>query len=668
VSGVVGVFDATDADGTAGDAGARRVLDAMDPRADGPSDVRSGITATLGVRRRTWETEPDFAGAAGAVQQDGITVVADATLYYRDDLRRALASAGVRGTGPTASHLILDAYRAWGSACVERLEGDFAFVLWDGRRAVALAARDRTGLRPLYYAVFGHALVVASTVGAVLAHPRAVHDLNLRAIGAVAAGQLYAVGAETTYRAIRAVPAGTALHWRPGAPERLASLVAIPADREAGRLRFDDAAVRLRELLAAAVAERLPEQGSAAVWMSGGWDSTAVYASGKDALARAPDGRDLAPVCISYPEGDPGREDDLIRTVLARWDARASWLDSRDIPLLEDLPAAAAARDQAPALLYGPWNAALAARSRAVGARVALDGNGGDQLFGSSDTYLAGLLATFRWVALGRELRAKRARGWRHLARAAALPLVPPWLLPATALRRGRAAIGHYLERPVPPWVRRAFLIREGVLEHERAHLPRPGGGVVSRESRWMLTAPFVGWAMSRIAELALGQGVELRSPLLDPRMAGFALARPWHDRSFRGEPKRLLRAAMRDLLPAAFLAPRATRTGITVGYSRSWMRRYYPSLFAELFRAPLRLAELGVVDPFELERAAAAWVGGRADEYTRVHLYHTLETELWLRAHSPPMGATTTRVAAAYRDRYEARAPQRSSALHSSP
>jgi asparagine synthase (glutamine-hydrolysing) len=396
--------------------------------------------------------------------------------------------------------------------------------------------------------------------------------------------------------------------------------------------------------------------------MSGGWDSTAVFASGKAAIARDRGARDLLPVSISYPEGDPGREDHFIRAVLDRWDTRASWLDSREIPLLDDLPAAAAARDEASALLYGPWNGALAARSREIGARIALDGNGGDQLFGASDTYLATLLGRLQWVSLARELRVRRSRGGKRLARAAALPLVPAWLLPLTGLLRpGRGPIRHYLERPLPSWVCRTALAREGVPAFERALLPRPGPGVAAREQRWMLTAPFIGWAMSQIAEIALSQGVELRSPLLDPRLVRFALGRPWHDRSRRGESKRLLRAAMRDLLPASVLAPRTTRTGVTVGYSRFWMRRRYPALFAELFETPLRLADLGIVNPKALERAVAAWSDGRADEYTRVHLYHTLEAELWLRGHPLTECAADTRVADARSDRQEAAAPRRS-------
>ncbi len=95
----------------------------------------------------------------------------------------------------------------------------------------------------------------------------------------------------------------------------------------------------------------------------------------------------------------------------------------------------------------------------------------------------------------------------------------------------------------------------------------------------------------------------------------------------------------MNNLLPPAVLAPRPTRTGVTYGYSRMWMRERYPALFRDLFREPLILEELGIVDPTALERSLAAFLA-RGGEFERVGLFHTLQTELWLRTHvGSPMG-----------------------------
>ena len=114
-----------------------------------------GTGATLAVARHPWEMSPSFSGDALVVTDGDLAVVADASIYYRDDLRAALARAHVGVTGPSASHLILAAYRAWGADCAARLEGDFAFVIWDALTHTVVAARDFSGKRTLYYSERG---------------------------------------------------------------------------------------------------------------------------------------------------------------------------------------------------------------------------------------------------------------------------------------------------------------------------------------------------------------------------------------------------------------------------------------------------------------------------------------------------------------------------------
>src|SRR5690606_34954919 len=118
-----------------------------------------------------------FLGRAG----DLIASV-DASLYYIADLKRSLRGAGVSVISDAPTHLILAAYRAWGDRCVEHLEGDYAFVLWDGARRRVFAARDFHGKRPLFYATFGGRLAIGSTVTTILAHPNCPDELNLTAV------------------------------------------------------------------------------------------------------------------------------------------------------------------------------------------------------------------------------------------------------------------------------------------------------------------------------------------------------------------------------------------------------------------------------------------------------------------------------------------------------
>jgi len=129
-----------------------------------------------------------------------------------------------------------------------------------------------------------------------------------------------------------------------------------------------------------------------------------------------------------------------------------------------------------------------------------------------------------------------------------------------------------------------------------------------------------------------------------------------------------LLRAAMRDLLPDVVLASRPRRTGTTVGYSRYWMRERMPAVLKRMCEQPLETEALGLVDGTALRRARERFETGWVDDYTRLHLYHTIEVELWMRARRSPVSVAADAAAAAFRDRHEAGAVRRSQLSHSLP
>ena len=129
-----------------------------------------------------------------------------------------------------------------------------------------------------------------------------------------------------------------------------------------------------------------------------------------------------------------------------------------------------------------------------------------------------------------------------------------------------------------------------------------------------------------------------MRSPLLDLRLVEFALKRPISERASPGETKTLLRKSMHGLLPASVLAPRKYRTGMTYGFSNLRMREAYPALVAQLLSRPLRLAELGMVEPAKLRAAAERCAAGHGDEHMQVNLFHAMKVEFWLRGLDAPV------------------------------
>jgi asparagine synthase (glutamine-hydrolysing) len=618
----------------------RRALTAMRASSDDRVAIWRGAGATLAVARQPWELSPTFSGDALVVTDGDLAVAADASIYYRDDLRAALARAHVAATGATASHLILAAYRAWGADCAAHLEGDFAFVVWDAKARTVVAARDFSGKRTLYYSPrngggsTNGTLVLSSTAGGALSLPGASTSLNLTVIAETAAG-LWGGSAETCYESVRVLQGGETLARIDGAPMRLHRHWSPPAASTRDAPPFEEAAIELRRLLTRAVTERLDTEGDTSIWLSGGWDSPAVFAAGASALDAGHGSRKLLPVSISYPEGDPGREDELIRHIAARWNADVHWLDIQNIPFFDNPAERAAVRDEPFAHPFEMWHRSLARGTRATHSRVALEGVGGDQLFQVSEVYLADLLRRGRLAELSREWKAKgmSGSGFRNFFRWAIQPNLPrPALSVARALRGGRPLLS-YLERTLPPWIDSRFARVHSLENRDRINAPRiTRGSRADRETAWYLSHQYFPRVFGAVSTFAKDEGVEIRSPLYDKRVIEFALTRPREERSTGSETKKLLRASMRGLLPDSILAKRATRTGVTGGYFARSMREHLPAIVDASFDHSL-LESAGVIDAIAFRRAVSEYARGVQSNFS-VGLYFTLQSELWLRSH----------------------------------
>ena len=641
MSAILGLFAPPGSLGAPARDVAERMLRAMRSRGAESSHVwrDEEAGAVLAASRYDWELEPSSSPGAIVVVEDDLAVVADASIYYREDLRRSLEREGVIPARDTASHLILAAYRAWGDACAEHLEGDFAYVVWDRRARRVSAARDFAGKRTLFFAEVGGTLVVASAIGGVLAYPGCPHEINLTEVAA-AAGGLFGAQVESCYSAISNVPAGWTLtraagntaglerHWSPP-PEATGS--AVPS--------FDEAAAELRVRLERAVLERVPPHGEMSIWLSGGWDSPAVFAAGEAALRASGDQRSILPVSVSYPPGDPGREDELIQAVADHWGVPVHWVDIRNVPFFDRPAERAAARDEPFGHAFEMWHRSLARGSRSVGTRVAFDGVGGDQLFQVSEVYFADLLKSGHWLELRREWKAKRmtGTGFRNFFRQSVQPLMSERAHRiAAAMRNGRPLVG-YLERCAPSWLS-SEIVREGGLQtrERRAAMRRPRISCVRHETDWYLTYPYFPKVFGLAFSMALEEGVELRSPLYDARVIHMALLRPRWERSSGTETKRLLRKAVEGLLPEHVLAPRPAKTGTTSAYFVRSMREGYPSLCEEFLRCS-ELESAGMIDAEELRQSTTAYSRGTANGQVGVNLFLTLQAELWLRAHKRP-------------------------------
>jgi asparagine synthase (glutamine-hydrolysing) len=612
----------------------RRMLGRMRHRGADRTQLHGEPRAVLAVQRAAWELAPGFSGDVLLAREGPVTVAADASLYYRDDLRTALRALDVRPAADTPAHLILAAYQAWGADCALHLEGDFAFVLYDDAHDRVLAARDHGGKRPLFWAEVGDTLIVASGMGAILELPGVRSEVDPVAL-ASAVSALTDPPDMTWNADIARLPAGWLLRRDAGGSATARRYWREPEITSFSRRRPHDAAEELRELIGRATIERLAPGATTALWMSGGYDSTAVYGGGRHALASASDPRTIQPVSVSYPPGDSGREDEYIESVLRHWRAEPHWIPIESVGDAAEVVLGAARRDEPRYFPFEPANRTLARHSLAVGSRVALDGYGGDQLFGASMHYLADLLRTGRWLSLHAEWRAGSQRGARSFFRSVIRPnLSPTAVRLATVLRGGRplAEPPTLMRQPVT-WLAPEFVRTHGLQERERALQPPVNGrDIAAYEYYWHLVCPDFPNFTTLMNGAVLEEGVEVRSPLYDRRIIDFMARQPVCERRSGGENKPLLRRSMLGLLPDDVLARRRYRTGMPRDYFARATRQLLSGPAARLLREPL-LADISVVDATELGRAVNWALARPRGSQLDVYLSFTLHAELWLRA-----------------------------------
>jgi asparagine synthase (glutamine-hydrolysing) len=349
-----------------------------------------------------------------------------------------------------------------------------------------------------------------------------------------------------------------------------------------------------------------------------------MFGVGNAALDRAGKPR-LRPVSFSYPVGDPGREDELIGEIATFWNAHPRWLSIENVPLLRDAANHATRADIPFQHAFENWLRALLAATHDLGARVALYGDGGDQLFAVSTVFLRDLFADFRWRELRREWQAFGGAGARELWASVARPVLEE----RRRARRGRLSPGIAL----PTWMNREFVERHALERRQaeaEASLAADGGGRAAAETRRSLANPTIPRVLAGFSALGLEHGVELRAPLLDRRLVEFAARRPRSERASRGAVKHLLRRTAAELLPPSVLAPRPQKTGVLTGYFARWFRGDPDGTVSDAF-ARSRLAELGIVDGAAMQQAwheyKSRGTGGGG------HLFVAFQTETWLRA-----------------------------------
>ena len=260
----------------ASDDALRRMTDAIAHRGpDGEGHWREG-PAGLGHRRLAI-IDLSAAGHQPMISPDGRFVLSyNGEIYNFRELRAELETLGRAFVSRTDTEVLLAGYAEWGPGVLERLNGMFAFAMWDRREKTLFIARDRFGVKPVYYASFGRTFLFGSEIKAILAHPEASTAMDLEGLAEYLTFQNFFTD-RTLFRGVHLLPPGCSLTIRPGGTPEIRRFWDFHF-REEIDCSEAEAAEELDRLFRQAVSRQLVSDVDVGSYLSGGMDSGSITA------------------------------------------------------------------------------------------------------------------------------------------------------------------------------------------------------------------------------------------------------------------------------------------------------------------------------------------------------------------------------------------------------
>lgn len=601
----------------------RRMADTLAHRGPDGDGVLALGSAVLGHRRlaivdlsangaQPMRPLPDDPG--GAAPEVAITY--NGEVYDHAALRAELEALGHRFRSRSDTEVVLQGFRAWGARLPTRLNGMFAFGVYDAATRTLLLARDRYGEKPLFWRPLADGGVAfASEVRALLLLPEQERALDPRAVAKYLAFDAFPADA-AAFRGVKKLPAGHTLEWRDGQ-------VAVRRYWErrywtpgAPRPTPEAAAGELWRLLVTSVERRLMSDVPLGVFLSGGVDSSAILA----AMAERVDPARIDAFTIGFDEPSFD-ESPWARAAAAHVGVRHHVRTLRPGDLVALLPEVLDPLDEplADASIVPTYALSKLARERVT---VALGGDGGDELFAGYDTFLAERLAR-GYLRLPRLAR----RGVAALV--GALPASPKKTslqfrasrfvrgLDPDPLARNQRWFGSFLPEEASALVRGGGSADE-VYEDLRG-LARPAGEQAALELWTGIYLPDD--VLTKVDRASMRVSLEVRAPLLDPELASWAHALPY-DLKLRGLTRKwVLKRALEGRLPRALL--HRTKQGFGPPFGE-WLRGPLRGEVLDLL-APARVARAGLLDPTLVDAVVRGHLGGRRDHRKQVWALYVL-------------------------------------------
>jgi asparagine synthase (glutamine-hydrolysing) len=579
----------------------------------GPDSTGEHTDGTAGLAARRLSIIDLETGDQPIANEDGtLHVVQNGELYNYRELRRELERAGHSFRTHGDTEVLLHLYEQYGDGFAERLRGMFAVALWDARRRRLVLARDRFGIKPLYYRDADDELAFASELRAL---PRG--EIDLDAVEAFLAFNSIPTPL-TIFREVRKLPAGHLLVWEDGATrlERFARPEPLPERDDEEAELVEELRSRLRDSVRAHLVSDVP----VGVLLSGGVDSALLAA-----LAAEESSEPVRTFSIGFEERSFDELADA-RRVAARYGTQHRELVLRpDAALL--LPALADAFDE-PFADSSALPTYLVSELAARDVKVALSGEGGDELFGGYYTYAADLLAD--WVG-----------GVARLAR----PVVER--LPSSSARASfdyrakrfvRAAHLPPLERHhgwkeiFSPEARAELTGRQSSFDPvdvlRARYAETEGADELARLQDVDLGVYLVDDLLVKTDRASMAHSLEARVPYLDTVVTNLALALPARHKVRGLSKKVLLRKAAAPLLPREIV--RGKKRGFSIP-AAAWLRGELEPFARDTLSAET-VRRQGFFDPHVVHRLLDDHIAGREDLSRQ--LWGLLAFTLWHERH----------------------------------
>jgi asparagine synthase (glutamine-hydrolysing) len=600
------------------------------PDADGMwSDDEAGIGL---AHRRLSILDLSPLGAQPMLDEHASAVlVFNGEIYNFRELRAELEAEGHSFRGHSDTEVLLHLYLELGTAMLSRLNGIFAFALFDRRSQSLFIARDALGVKPLYYAAMAQGVAFASELKALLCLVPEARELDVAALHRYLSF-LWCPGDGTPLRAVKKLLPGEAMVVQAGKIVLRWTWYQLPIFRGVvADLSEAEALAGTVDGLRRAVARQLVADVPVGAFLSGGLDSSAVVAFARERVA------DIRCFTIQVNGGaEAGVEDDLpyARRVAQHLGVPLDVVNVDASDMAADIERMVAQLDEPladPAALNVLY---ISQRARAQGIKVLLSGAGGDDLFTGYRRHVAVEMERYwRWLPEG-------VRAGLESATAALDQNKPLWRKLAKAFNgaglAGDAGLVNYFA-----WIREAQLRRlytpafRDALGQTAAAAPmleflKPLSAALPLERMLALEQRFflADHNLNYTDKMSMAAGVEVRVPFLDLDLVEYAARIPMAQKQKNGVGKWILKKAMEPYLPRDVIYRPKSGFGAPL---RRWLRHELRPLLDDLLSRE-SLARRGLFEPAAVQQLLEHNDSGRADAaYTLLAL---MSIEIWCRAY----------------------------------